>query len=77
MNCNKSYFEKYDNEINIDEKNKDNLKLEHLSDMILFQNKVEELLLKLKFINSIYKQNSINEIINIIDVNNEILIPNI
>ena len=66
MNYNKSYFEKYDdntdelnNELNnecindfIDEKRKSNFSSYSNNNLALFQNKIEELLLKLKFLNS-------------------------
>ena len=91
MNYNKSYFEKYDdygdelkNEcINdfIDEKRKSNFSLysnnlnNSNNNLALFQNKIEELLLKLKFLNSSsnilanINNTSLNDLIN----NNEII----
>ena len=97
MNYNKSYFKEYDNYTNrlknecindfIDEKRKsDNFSnnSNNSNNLILFQDKIEELLLKLKFLNSSTNiltniNNSTNDLINsnkiidILDISNIIL----
>ena len=97
MNYNKSYFKEYDNYTNrlknecindfIDEKRKsDNFSnnSNNSNNLILFQDKIEELLLKLKFLNSSNNiltniNNSTNDLINsnkiidILDISNIIL----
>lgn len=82
MNYNKSYFEKYDedNETNFIIEKKKNY--ENDNKLIILQDKIEELLLKLKFINSNknymssnsdYAENLNNKIIDLIGIDNFIL----
>jgi len=64
MNYDKSYLEQYDNDYDITVKKKNISNQKNIyndnSNVIILQNKVEELLLKLKFLNSNKKNISIN-----------------
>lgn len=89
MNYNQSYFNKYedkDSDIKdfiIEKKKYNSNKFNNNNTMIIFENKIEELLLKLKFINSNKKLNSLlnsntnNKIIDIIDIQSSVNESNI
>lgn len=88
MNYNQSYFNKYeDKDYDIKdfiiEKKYNSNKFNNNNTMIIFENKIEELLLKLKFINSNKKLNSLlnsntnNQIIDIIGIQSSVNESNI